>query len=68
MVPDRQKVRTDGMDDAKTISLQLHQGIKKFYNLGQSTKFYCSKGLIKTLKFNYEVYYDYIRLTLIYNK
>ena len=30
MVPDRQKVRTDGMDgtdDAKTISLRLRRGI-----------------------------------------
>ena len=33
MVPDRQKVRTDGgnrrTDDAKTISLRLHRGIIK---------------------------------------
>ena len=31
MVPDRQKVRTDGLtDDAKTISLRLRRGIIKF--------------------------------------
>ena len=38
MVPDRQKVRTDGQtewtDDAKTISLRLRRGIKKLYNPG----------------------------------
>ena len=46
MVPDRQKVRTDGQtewtdgrtDDAKTISLRLRRGIKKTPFVGMLVK------------------------------
>ena len=63
MVPDRQKVRTDGRngrtdghtDDAKTISLRLRRGITK-----QNRKKFLLKPVINTVLFNAQILDDII--------